>query len=43
MTTSYATHPRYAEHDLPGHPESAERIRAVWRGMDDSGLSQRLQ
>jgi acetoin utilization deacetylase AcuC-like enzyme len=43
MTTSYATHPRYAEHDLPGHPESAERIRAVWRGMDDSGLTERLQ
>ncbi len=43
MTTIYATHPRYAEHDLPGHPECAERIRAVWRGMDDSGLSERLQ
>ncbi len=43
MTTIYATHPRYAEHDLPGHPECADRIRAVWRGMDDSGLSERLQ
>jgi acetoin utilization deacetylase AcuC-like enzyme len=43
MTTIYATHPRYAEHDLPGHPESAERIRAVWRGMDESGLTSRLK
>ncbi len=43
MTTIYATHPRYAEHDLPGHPECAERIRAVWRGLDESGLAARLQ
>jgi acetoin utilization deacetylase AcuC-like enzyme len=43
MTTIYATHPRYAEHDLPGHPESAERIRAVWRGLDESGLIARMQ
>jgi acetoin utilization deacetylase AcuC-like enzyme len=43
MTTSYATHPRYAEHDLPGHPESAERIHAVWRGLQESGLTARLQ
>jgi acetoin utilization deacetylase AcuC-like enzyme len=42
MTTTYATHPRYTEHDLPGHPESAERIRAVWRGLDESGLSARM-
>lgn len=41
--TAYATHPRYAEHDLPGHPESAERIRAVWRGLAESGLTARLQ
>jgi acetoin utilization deacetylase AcuC-like enzyme len=43
MTTIYATHPRYTEHDLPGHPESAERIRAVWRGLDESGLSARMR
>jgi acetoin utilization deacetylase AcuC-like enzyme len=43
MTTIYATHPRYIEHDLPGHPESADRIRAVWRGLDESGLSARMQ
>jgi acetoin utilization deacetylase AcuC-like enzyme len=42
MATIYATHPRYIEHDLPGHPESAERIRAVWRGLHESGLSVRM-
>ena len=43
MTTIYATHPRYTEHDLAGHPESAERIRAVWRGLDESGLAARMR
>jgi acetoin utilization deacetylase AcuC-like enzyme len=43
MTTIYATHPRYAEHDYPGHPENAQRIRAVWQGLDDSGLTERMQ
>jgi acetoin utilization deacetylase AcuC-like enzyme len=43
MTTIYATHPRYAEHDLRGHPENAKRIRAVWRGLEESGLSARMQ
>ena len=43
MTTIYATHPRYAEHDYPGHPENAERIRAIWRGLDESGLSTRMR
>ncbi|MBV9090600.1 MAG: histone deacetylase [Mycobacteriaceae bacterium] len=41
--TAYATHPRYAEHDFPGHPERAERIRAVWRGLRESGLTARMQ
>ena len=39
MTTLYVTHPRYTEHDLPGHPEHAGRIRAVWQRLDESGLS----
>lgn len=43
MTTVYASHPRYTEHNLPGHPENAERIRAVWRGLDESGLSARMR
>ncbi|MGE5694500.1 MAG: histone deacetylase [Candidatus Sericytochromatia bacterium] len=43
MSTVYATHPRYAEHDYPGHPENAQRIRAVWRGLDESGLTARMR
>ncbi len=43
MSTIYATHPRYAEHDYPGHPENAERIRAIWRGLDESGLAARMR
>jgi acetoin utilization deacetylase AcuC-like enzyme len=43
MTTVYATHPRYADHDLSGHPECADRIRAVWRGLDESGVAARMQ
>jgi acetoin utilization deacetylase AcuC-like enzyme len=42
-TTIIATHPRYAEHDYPGHPENADRIRAVWRGLDESGLAARTR
>lgn len=42
MTTVYATHPRYTDHDFPGHPERADRIRAVWRGIDESGLGDRM-
>ncbi|MCA9908391.1 MAG: histone deacetylase, partial [Anaerolineae bacterium] len=43
MTTLYATHPRYTEHDLESHPEHAGRIRAIWRALDDAGLSERMQ
>ena len=43
MTTIYASHPRYTEHDLPGHIERAARIRAVWRGLDEAGLTARMQ
>ncbi len=43
MTTIYVTHPRYTEHDYPGHPEYADRIRAVWKRLDESGLSARMR
>ncbi|MCC6802173.1 MAG: histone deacetylase [Anaerolineae bacterium] len=42
MTTVYVTHPRYEDHDFPGHPEHAGRIRAVWQRLDESGLSARM-
>ncbi|MBZ0284109.1 MAG: histone deacetylase [Anaerolineae bacterium] len=42
MTTVYVTHPRYPEHHLPGHPEHAGRIRAVWSQMDAAGLTTRM-
>jgi acetoin utilization deacetylase AcuC-like enzyme len=42
MTTAYITHPRYTEHHLAGHPEHAGRIRAIWKLLDDTGLSARM-
>lgn len=42
MTTVYVTHPRCTEHDLPGHPEHAGRIRAIWRRLDEAGLTTRM-
>ena len=42
MTTAYVTHPRYAEHNLPGHPEHAGRIQAVWHELERSGLKDRM-
>ncbi|MFN8452535.1 MAG: hypothetical protein U0521_29000 [Anaerolineae bacterium] len=43
MTTVYTTHPRYVDHDLPGHSEHAGRIRAVWQRLDETGLAARMQ
>ncbi|HEX2905372.1 MAG TPA: histone deacetylase, partial [Phototrophicaceae bacterium] len=43
MTTVYVTHPRYAEHNLSGHPEHAGRIRAVWQELETAGLTTRLK
>lgn len=42
MTTAYITHSSYTEHDIPGHPEHAGRIRAIWQALDDDGLSERM-
>lgn len=44
MTTAYITHPRYAEHRLPGynHPENPRRIESIWEQFALSGLDQRL-
>lgn len=43
MTTVYVTHSRYVEHDIPGHPERPDRVRAVWQQLDRGGLSQRMK
>jgi acetoin utilization deacetylase AcuC-like enzyme len=43
MTTAYVTHPRYTEHNLPGHPEHPGRIEAVWRVLEQSGLTARMK
>jgi acetoin utilization deacetylase AcuC-like enzyme len=43
MTTIYVTHPRYTEHDMPGHVERADRVRAVWKWLDEAGLTARMQ
>lgn len=43
MTIVYATHPRFTEHDLAGHPEHAGRIRAVWQRLEEGGLISRMR
>ncbi len=43
MTSVYVTHSRYIEHNLPGHPEHAGRIRAIWSQMDNTGTSDRMK
>jgi acetoin utilization deacetylase AcuC-like enzyme len=40
MTTLYLTHPICLEHEAPpGHPERPDRLRAVWRALDDPRFS----
>lgn len=43
MTTAYITHPRFAEHHMPGHPEHAGRIQAVWKVLAEAGLIDRMK
>jgi acetoin utilization deacetylase AcuC-like enzyme len=43
MTTIYVTHPRYPEHDMPGHVERADRVRAVWTRLGEAGLTARMR
>ncbi len=44
MTTAYVTHPRYAEHRLPGyqHPECPDRVHSIWELFAQSGVIDRL-
>ncbi|MCY3836015.1 MAG: histone deacetylase [Anaerolineaceae bacterium] len=39
---AYLTHPRFVEHDHPGHAENAHRIRACWRELAEGGLLPRM-
>lgn len=45
MPTAYATHSRFLEHADPygRHPERPERLEAVWRTLDEAGLTERLR
>ncbi len=43
MTTAYITHPDYLNHDIPNHPERPARMKAIWKLLDDEGLSGRMK
>ena len=38
MTTAYCSHDSFTEHDFPGHPEHAGRIKAVWELLTEQRL-----
>jgi acetoin utilization deacetylase AcuC-like enzyme len=38
MVTGYVYDPIYLEHDLPGHPESRERLVAIYQHLETAGL-----
>ena len=42
MSSAYLTHPRFTEHELPHHPESPTRMRAIWQELERSGLAERM-
>jgi acetoin utilization deacetylase AcuC-like enzyme len=44
MKVGYVTHPSFRNHGMPGyhHPESPQRIEAVWEALDRAGLTPRL-
>lgn len=42
MTTGYLYSPVFLEHAEPGHPESPERLTAILRALDETGLRARL-
>jgi len=42
MTSAYITHPVFAQHELPGHPESPARMHAIWRELERSGVAARM-
>ena len=42
MSSAYITHHRFTEHELPRHPESPARMRAIWQELEHSGLAERM-
>ncbi|NJO83327.1 MAG: histone deacetylase, partial [Blastochloris sp.] len=38
MTTAILTDQRFLVHDDPSHVERAERLRAIYHALDESGL-----
>lgn len=42
MTTGYLYSPVFLEHVEPGHPESPERLTAILRALDETGVRARL-
>jgi acetoin utilization deacetylase AcuC-like enzyme len=41
-TTGYVYDPIYLEHDLRGHPENQERLKAILRVLEEHGMRERL-
>lgn len=42
MTTALLYSPSFLAHQEPGHPESPERLQAIWRVLEQTGLLARL-
>lgn len=42
MTTGYLYSPVFLEHAEPGHPEAPERLTAILRALDETGVRARL-
>ncbi len=42
MTTGYVYDPIYLEHDLRGHPENQQRLKAILRVLEEYGMLERL-
>jgi len=43
METAYVYHPIYLEHNRPGHPENARRLKRTMETLDDRGVLDRLR
>ena len=43
VTTAYASHSSFTEHDFPRHPEHAGRIKAVWEQLSRQRLLDQVE